>query len=202
MDDPPTTEPPKAGLGLRERKRRQTQQAIVDAALRLFLKRGYDETTLDEIAAEAGISRRTFFSYFSSKEEIFRAATDNGFMDALRTAFGAADTGRSPLEAVRRELPRLVSRFETKEAVNIDRLMRSTEALRARKLAIYVEMEDSLFEALRGSWCDEDEDSLRLVAMVSIGVLRLALDVWRKDGGKRPLATRVREGLGRLKSTA
>ncbi len=56
--------------GVRERKRRETRQRIAETALRLFLANGYENTSLDTIAAEAGISRRTFFSYFKSKEDI------------------------------------------------------------------------------------------------------------------------------------
>ncbi len=56
--------------GVRERKRRETLQRITDAGIRLFVEKGYEATTLDEIAAAAGISRRTFFYYFKSKDEI------------------------------------------------------------------------------------------------------------------------------------
>lgn len=63
------TQPETSG-GLRERKRRETRQRISDAGLRLFGRQGFDATTVDAIAAEAGISRRTFFHYFNSKDDI------------------------------------------------------------------------------------------------------------------------------------
>ena len=56
--------------GTRERKRQETLRRITDAGVKLFSTKGYDETTLDEVAAAAGISRRTFFHYFKSKDDI------------------------------------------------------------------------------------------------------------------------------------
>lgn len=200
MRTPSATEDSATEEGLRERKRRQTHEAILGAALRLFLKNGYDETTLDDIAAEADIARRTFFGYFKSKEEILHAAIDTGFIAAIRTAFAKADRDEAPFDAVRRELPRLVSRFESKESIAVERLMRSTEALRSRKQAIFLRLEQNLFESLRDVWSEKDENALRLVAMVGIVVMRLGMDTWWNDRGKRSLAAHVREAFATLKS--
>ena len=57
-------------MGLREEKRQQTLKRITQTALGLFARHGYEATTLDMIAADAGISRRTFFHYFKSKDDI------------------------------------------------------------------------------------------------------------------------------------
>src|SRR5580693_320999 len=63
--DPATATP-----GLRERKRQQTRERLTRMAMALFLERGFEATTLDDIAAAADISRRSFFHYFASKEDV------------------------------------------------------------------------------------------------------------------------------------
>jgi AcrR family transcriptional regulator len=57
-------------MGLRERKRQQTRQELISTAMRLFEERGYEQTTVAEIAATAGVSTKTFFNYFASKDEV------------------------------------------------------------------------------------------------------------------------------------
>lgn len=59
--------------GLRERKKKQTRAAILDAALDLFSKKGYENTSIDELARVAGIGKGTIYTYFKSKSEIFLA---------------------------------------------------------------------------------------------------------------------------------
>lgn len=88
-------------LGLRERKKRRTRRALGEAALRLFDEKGYDATTVADIAAAADVSRRTFFSYFPSKEDVLFADTDER-LDLMRTAWSALPDGTRPVDAVRR----------------------------------------------------------------------------------------------------
>src|SRR5215475_4902889 len=57
-------------IGLREHKKRQTRAAIADAAANLFAARGFRNVTVDEVASAAGVSRKTVFNYFSSKEDM------------------------------------------------------------------------------------------------------------------------------------
>lgn len=189
--------------GLRDRKRRETHQRIADVGLKLFIQNGYDATTLDAIAAAAGISRRTFFYYFKSKEAVLMALQGDGFPQALRPTILEESPTTPPLQAVRNCVLKLVERYETKESVIVDRLLRSTEALRIRKQALFVEMEQALFEGMSELWPSNDRpEALRIAAMAGMGVLRLAMDRWREDHAKHPLAHYVSEGFDLLENQA
>jgi AcrR family transcriptional regulator len=182
--------------GMRERKRRETSERIVEKGLKLFVKNGFEATTLDAIAQAAGISRRTFFYYFKSKEDILLAAHDSGFREALRPAMLDESSDQAPIDAARNCLIKLASRYETKESIVFDRLMESTEALRARKEAVFVETEQILLAAMCELWpAPGRRDGLRLVAMVAMGTLRLALDKWKQNHAAHPLAYYIRQGF-------
>jgi AcrR family transcriptional regulator len=89
-----------AATGLRERKKRETREALTCAALELFAERGYDETTLAEIAEAAGVSTRTIFAYFPSKEDIL-FSTMQTLRDALARALAERPAGTDALSALR-----------------------------------------------------------------------------------------------------
>ena len=190
---------PQGQPGLRERKRHDTSQRIIEQGLRLFLKYGYEGTTVDAITEAADISRRTFFHYFKSKENILLAAHDSGFREALRPTLLEASPAQPPLDAVKTCLIKLASRYETRESVVYDRLMQSTEALRARKEAVFVEAEKILLDAMCELWPSPGRrDELRLVAMVAMGTLRLALEKWKQNDAARPLAHYIRQSFALL----
>jgi AcrR family transcriptional regulator len=89
-----------AKLGLRERKKRRTREAIVEAAFELFAERGFEDTTVAEIADAAEIAPRTFFAYFPSKEDVVFA----DFPEMLEVAVARLHdrpTGESVIDAMR-----------------------------------------------------------------------------------------------------
>jgi AcrR family transcriptional regulator len=184
--------------GLRERKRRETTQRIIDAGTRLFIVHGYEGATLDAIAEEAGISRRTFFHYFKSKDDIL-LAMQAGLGEMLAAGLAEEPPGQTPLQAVRHVMVRLSGAYDPAEMLILDRLMRSSETVMARKQASYVQHEATLFEALREHWPEPGrETALRLVAMLSIGALRVSLETFNREEGRRPIAVVLNEAFDAL----
>lgn len=190
--------------GSREQKRRETLRRIADTGLRLFLRNGYEATTLDAIAEEAGISRRTFFYYFKSKEDII-LAWQAGFAETIGQAILEQPTKQTPLEAVKNALIKLTAAYENvqarKQMMEIDRFIRANETLRARRATKYAQQEQAVFDALCELWPQpKRRPALRIVAMMSIGAFRLAIDNWSQDEGRRPFAAYLRECFANIKS--
>ena len=192
--------PNAAPEGLRERKRRETLKRITEAGMCLFIEKGYEATTLDDIAAEAGISRRTFFYYFKSKDDIL-LSLQSGMGDMIVDALQHAPRDKRPLDAIRDAIVKVCAAVPADDMIAIDRLMRSSEAVQARKQASYIQHERALFAALRERWPEpERETGLRLVAMLAIGATRLASDALSREGGKRPLTELLHEAFDALES--
>jgi len=184
--------------GWRERKRQQTHERIAQTGMRMFVERGFEETTLDAIAEAAGIARRTFFHYFDSKEALLFAYEDRA-EQGLRTALARMPIEMPAFEAMRAALMAMVLEFGTDEARTLNKLLRSTEALRARKQSNYERQEQSLLSALRQKWPEPDNIlRLNLIAMIGIGVLRLAADAWNAADGALPLHNHLEAGFSEL----
>lgn len=183
--------------GVREKKRRETRQRIVEAGLGLFKANGYEATTLDAIAAAAGISRRTFFHYFKSKDEIL-ISMQAGLGEQLSAAIGREPAEKRPLTALRDAMLGLVTPYAPAELLVIDKLMRSSEIVQARKQASYIRDEALVLSALREHWPGEPEPQMRLLASFAIATVRLSLDSFSREEGRRSLATLVEESFEAL----
>ena len=184
---------------LRERKRRLTLDRIAEVGLKLFMENGYEATTLDAIAAASGISRRTFFYYLKSKEDVLLAHESGNFPQALRPTFLKQSPKQSPINAARKTFLALASMYETKESIIADRILRSIEPLRLRKEALLVQMEELLAEALYEMWPDRSKrPALRIAAMMAIGTLRFAKDNWRENDAAHPLTHYIDEAFDLL----
>lgn len=186
--------------GLRARKRRETLQRISEAALKLFVAKGYEATTLDEIAATAGISRRTFFYYFDSKEDILHAYVGS-YADELKALVIENASAGAPLDIVREAVLQLVAPHRESQMIATARLVRQSETLLARNQGRLQQLEHAVLDGLCELWPKkESRDRWRLVAMISIGALRLASDSWIEQDGKRPLTKYVQEMFKKLKT--
>ncbi|HEY0829928.1 MAG TPA: helix-turn-helix domain-containing protein [Candidatus Dormibacteraeota bacterium] len=105
-----------AEVGLRERKKQQTRQAIFEAARRLFAGRGFEEVTVAEIARAAEVSEVTVFNYFPTKEDLFYGGMQF-FEEDLLDAVLSRPRGESAIKAFRRRLLDGTEALASKERV-------------------------------------------------------------------------------------
>jgi AcrR family transcriptional regulator len=185
-----------ADLGLRERKKERTREALEAAALDLFERKGFDHTTVDEIVDACDVSRRTFFRYFSSKEEVF--AGDYAEKTALfATLLAARPAGEPPLESVRVVILGFCAQLgQDKEAtLRRMRIAAASHDLHQLEAESYDSRLDGLVDALlarSASPVDEDERlQIRLVLGAAIVVMRSVCDRWMAGDGRGDLVEMV-----------
>jgi len=148
---------------LRSRKRLATRQGISDSATRLFLARGFDNVTVDEIAAAADVGRMTVFNHFPRKEDMFFDRDEEG-REVLRDALRQRDPGVPPLETLRLLAHRLVA--EQRPYVEFSERSRgfietveASETLKARARALRDEIARDVAAALAGCIGRETDDA-------------------------------------------
>lgn len=171
----------------RELKRVRTHARIQEEGLRLFLERGFEAVTLDDVAAAAQVSRRTLFHYFPSKEAIalgFKA----GLGPRIVAAVARRPDGEGLLDMAEHALSDMASDYQSPEAKALARLVHDTPGLRGGDHAKYEEMEAQLAEALaQRAGRRPDDPDVRAVAVASIAMLRLATEAWlASDGPEGP----------------
>lgn len=169
------------GEGRRERKRRQTRERIENAAMALFLQRGFDATTIEDITEAADVSKRSFFDYFPSKEEVVFAWQDS-FADRLMAEIAARPADESSVEAVEAAITATVIASVDERGLALGELIHQTPALKARDQLKYAKLEQKLAEALllRGGNDPEQRSRMRLLAAIVIGALRVGGELWQQ----------------------
>jgi AcrR family transcriptional regulator len=168
---------------LRDRRKRRTAEAVVAAALELFAERGFERTTIDQIAAAADISRRTFFRYFADKEELF-FAEDERLLEVVEATLDAAPPGEPVLELARRATRALAARStaDPERRLARERLIAATPALQTRRLAKNLRWEQAIAARLveRGA---REQEAL-LVPKLAMACFQTAYERWVRDPGR------------------
>ncbi len=139
MDQSLAADVPAAGMGLRERKKRQTRQAITDAAMSLFAQRGFDAVTVTDVARAASVSVQTVFNYFPAKEDLFFHGTSGRFGQDLAEVIRGCQPGE-PLSGALRAVAlgyfdRALESGEFEYIETTARLIEDSPALQARQRA-------------------------------------------------------------------
>jgi AcrR family transcriptional regulator len=193
MDVTPTIQ------SLRIRKQQVVRDAIFEAAIELFALKGFDETTVEEVAEAAGVSRRSFFRYFASKDDLL-AQNVVHYGSALIAAIGGCAPGSTPLEIVRETVlsvaEQTVSHPRTRQVIEISE--RSASARQAH-LSRLMEVEDHVAAAFAGRLKSGSKYDLkpRLLSSLTLSVMNIAIMAWYR-GDYPDLGTAAKQAFSNL----
>ena len=186
--------------GLRERNTKGRREALVAAAYALFARQGYAATTMDEVAARAGVSRRTAFRYFASKEDLVFPYRDERL--ARLALLLVARKGEVPFETVRRACFALARDYEESREQMLAqwRIVESEPSLLGRELQFDRRSEAAIERAFLAG---EDGSAratrrARVRAAAVVGVVRATLRDWIEGGAAGDLARLARETFAEL----
>ena len=161
-----------------ERKRRAVRGELSEVALRLLTDRQFDSLTIDEIAAEAGVSRRTFFRYFTSKEDVVFAFLDQW---AVRLAADiiARPADEDPVAAVQNSFRQLTAAYDDR-ALALVRLVRETPSLQQQERINREHLRISVVNALATRLGLDAERDMRpqILATIAFAPLDAAMFSW------------------------
>jgi AcrR family transcriptional regulator len=159
--------------GLRERKKQRTREQIIEAAMGLFAERGYQATTIADIAAAADVAPRTFFSYFPSKEAVVFHNVDRD-LDGLAATLRDRLPGETAFDALRRWIDAMFDEWtaEGQETILRKRLCGEDEGLANFEGGVMARINELLLEAIAKD-LGEPQDALRprLVAAAAMAAL-------------------------------
>jgi AcrR family transcriptional regulator len=173
--------------GLRERRKRETRQAISDIATGMFAARGYDQVTIAEIAAAAGVAKMTVTNYFPRKEDLVFDQAE-GLIQHLAEVIATRAPGESLLAAVRRDYADAVARGDVSLGLSspaFARMIQDAPALASRALEMLNQREQALGDAIAAE-TGTDNPQQRVVAALLVSVPRVlsAEAFWRSLAGQ------------------
>lgn len=159
-------------MGLRERKKAVTKTSIQKCALNLFREHGYHTTTVEQIAQEAGISRRTFFRYFPKKEDV---VLHDAYDLRILEAFEAQPPELGPIEALRNAMKETHSSMSDSDLIEErerNKLISTVPELRLQSLNKITQLMSWLTEAVaKRSGRDPDDFTTRMFVGAVIGTI-------------------------------
>jgi AcrR family transcriptional regulator len=173
----------------RARKKAATKQSIQEHALRLFVEKGYDATTVDEIADAAGVSHMTFFRYFPRKEAVVEYDEYDPLLEELVAARPPHEPPLTALHnAIRAGLEKILS--ADRDALLIrTRLVLRNPVLRSRNLIAQDTTRDLFARALaRRAGLPEPDLAATVQASAALGAIAPAVMAWAEDDGEDLIA--------------
>ncbi len=189
-------------MGLRERTRSVVRAELAQAALKLFVEQGFEATTVEQIAAATGLSRRSFHRYFASKEDVF----GQWFVEMggqLATALESRPTQERPWLALRRAFDDLVQGMsERPQSLQITRMIMNTPALHATHLLKHALWRDALADVLQRRLSEDGRELGRIAAVALVGAALAGLDsaqsAWASEDNKQSLGALLDEAMNAI----
>lgn len=186
---------------LQVRKQQLVRDAIHDAAIALFAAKGFDQTTVDEIAEGAGISRRSFFHYYATKDDLLAQDTVK-YGAALVEAVKACPAKFTPLEVMRETVLAVIKHIAEQPFLRqIIEISQASTAARQAYASRSMEVEDRLSAAYAHHLRNASKSAVepRLLAHLTLSVMRVAITAWF-TGEYEDLSTAARQVLAKLTS--
>ncbi len=173
-------------LGLRERKKQQTREKIAQVALRLFAERGYDHTTLAEIAEAADVAPRTIFAYFESKEDILLCG-ERSFLDDLNRRLDERPAGTTTVDALRQFLSTIPPQDE--DDLLRKKVMSENPDLQMKAHAGHTRLEPMLAESIAKDLGAQPDDLQPMLAAASVTAAFISVRdrIFAADEGGEPM---------------
>jgi AcrR family transcriptional regulator len=168
------------------------------AALELYLEKGFEQTTVTEIAARAGLTERTFFRYFDDKREVLFDGT-NTLADAVVDAIAAADSDTSARRLVLAGVHAAATVFPDERRMSARRRQDAIDAnpaLHERELLKMARLSRSARDAFLGRGLTEPLASV--AAQATVAVFGVAFERWIRDPGDRSFDAHVDEAMSAL----
>jgi AcrR family transcriptional regulator len=174
---------------------------LVQAAVELYGERGFENTTVAEIAERAGLTERTFFRHFADKREVLFDGAGT-LQERLVGAVIDAPESAGPVEAVALALEAAGEMIQTIREYSLKRqaIIAANTELRERELIKLASLATALAGALRARGVPEPDASL--AAEVGIAVFRIAFERWISGGAEQELPQLIRESLHQLQAVA
>jgi AcrR family transcriptional regulator len=166
-----------------------------EAALDLFEERGFEQTTVAEIAARAGLTERTFFRHFADKREVLFRGSE-GLLDTLVAAVEQAPATASALEAVSVALAAAGGMFVPEFARRRRAVILATPELQERELIKLASLTDALADALRRRGVRDPV--ARLAGETGMAIFRITFERWVTDPDQRGWAEHLHDALAEL----
>ncbi|MFC9663993.1 TetR/AcrR family transcriptional regulator [Nocardia sp. NPDC127606] len=185
---------------LRERTRAAMRDEVVETAFRLFSEQGFDKTTVEQIAAEAGLSRTTFFRYFGTKEELILGKMSE-FGPRIAAALAARPIDERPWEALRRSFDVITQPMadERQPFLNLMRLLDDACGLMTRQWEKTQGWHSLLVPVITRRLRDDPESAADLRANALVGsalsCLDAATDAWTATDGATPLSVLLDQAM-------